>query len=907
MPLFFRSLLLALVALLSAQVRATPITTACTANTAYQNKVRLNEAKSQGGGTGFDFIEIFITGNNVQIDGWKIGLYNCNGSGCPGPKYILLGQSNGCVNNSDSSCTASAKDYAGRTYNYPTYVTYELPNMDQHNGQFILIAPDGNLADYITYSDTSTCPALYWAAPPAGTCLNTSPCASNFNPSNADLQRTEDGSGDWTPRTATTTGGTNAGSSPNPPPSGAQGYKFSFSPSSANFCIGSPGTVTVKAVWVDSNGTPLSPEQINTTYTGTSFSWSVTGSATVNAASWASGQVELTVANASGSVGLTAANTELPGTASSSGTYQFDSCPSSPAAFNAVDSGENAVSGKIKTKIAGTAFNLDLAVINSAGNGVDTAFAGDVKVELLGNNTLNVSLDSQNCPTTSSSLIAPFTTTFVAATHQGRKSVAFPTVADSWRDVRVKLSYPATGTATTVGCSIDNFALRPHLFSASASDQDWQTAWTTGTARTLYNTSANGGNVHKAGQPFTLQARAMNSANAVTANYSGTPSTSMASCSSGSACTGTLGTLTPGTWNVASGIATTSTAIYSEVGAFSLDLQDQTFALVDAGDGTSADCSGQYICSSTFDVGRFVPDHFTLTPGTVTAACGTFTYFGQDGLTTTFTLTAENAANIATGNYTGALARLNLADWNSFAFSAATLPSGATLAASATAPSGTWNNGQASNLTAKHRISRPTAATGETALVVSAQPADADGVTAAGATAVHAGTTPLRYGRARLLNVNGSELLDLPMPFKAEYWAGTASGWQLNSADTCTTATIMIADGTLAASKTCVWDTPADNYSGAACSATPAIATRKFLEGGVSGTDSDGVAGFAGKFNLWLRAPGNGNIGYVTLTGVVPAHLQYNWSGSVGNPSARATFGVQKSGPVIYRREIVGR
>jgi len=70
----------------------------------------------------------------------------------------------------------------------------------------------------------------------------------------------------------------------------------------------------------------------------------------------------------------------------------------------------------------------------------------------------------------------------------------------------------------------------------------------------------------------------------------------------------------------------------------------------------------------------------------------------------------------------------------------------------------------------------------------------------------------------------------------------------------------------------------------------------------VTGTDTSGTAGFAGNFNVWLKAPGTGHAGSFDITPTVPAWLQYNWSGTVGNPKARVTFGVFKS-PLIYRRE----
>jgi MSHA biogenesis protein MshQ len=152
-------------------------------------------------------------------------------------------------------------------------------------------------------------------------------------------------------------------------------------------------------------------------------------------------------------------------------------------------------------------------------------------------------------------------------------------------------------------------------------------------------------------------------------------------------------------------------------------------------------------------------------------------------------------------------------------------------------------------------------------------------------------------------NAIGPETLDLPVPFRIEYWQGALSGWQLNSADTCTTTNLVISSGTLAASSTCVRDSASPGASGAGCTGASPIGNHKFLEGGVSGTDANGVTGFAGNFNLWLKGTGAGNLGYVSLSATVPSWLQYNWSGSLSNPSAIATFGLAKSGPVLYRVE----
>jgi MSHA biogenesis protein MshQ len=161
-----------------------------------------------------------------------------------------------------------------------------------------------------------------------------------------------------------------------------------------------------------------------------------------------------------------------------------------------------------------------------------------------------------------------------------------------------------------------------------------------------------------------------------------------------------------------------------------------------------------------------------------------------------------------------------------------------------------------------------------------------DGVSSSGFTE---GTTTVRSGRARLLNAYGSELLDLPMAFRTEFWNGT--GWTLNSADVCTgDASLGAANAvslTLSSGLTCVWDAlPAPGLSNAGC-ATAAPAGRKYLEGATP------TIGFAGDFNLWLKKPGTA--GTVTVTPTVPA-----WLGAV--PAARATFGIYKT-PIIYMRE----
>jgi MSHA biogenesis protein MshQ len=160
------------------------------------------------------------------------------------------------------------------------------------------------------------------------------------------------------------------------------------------------------------------------------------------------------------------------------------------------------------------------------------------------------------------------------------------------------------------------------------------------------------------------------------------------------------------------------------------------------------------------------------------------------------------------------------------------------------------------------------------------------------------GVVNIRSGRARLSNAYGSEMLDLPVGFRTEFWNGTGAGagWVLNAADSCTgdaslgagnavSLALVSAPGGL---PTCVMESASPGLSGAGC-ATATVAKR-FREGATPSV------GFAGDFNLWLRAPGAGNAGSTTISATVPA-----WLGAV--PPARAVFGIYKT-PLIFRREV---
>lgn len=294
------------------------------------------------------------------------------------------------------------------------------------------------------------------------------------------------------------------------------------------------------------------------------------------------------------------------------------------------------------------------------------------------------------------------------------------------------------------------------------------------------------------------------------------------------------------------------------------------------------------------NVGRFYPAQFSVTAASLTPTCtaggaaSPFSYFGEDGIRTDFTLTAENLAGGTTGNYDGAFARLDPTVYASYGFTAATLPAGASLASGTTAPSGAWSNG-AANITAWHQVSRPLALTGPATVTLSAAPTDGD--VPAAASPAPLGDADLRYGRLQLLNAYGSELLDLPVTLRAQYWNGSV--WTRNSDDSCTSISAP-ASGTGLTFYPEVAPTAVGNHLSAGETTATVHASGRLN---------------AGDAALKFSRPGAGNGGYVDIAIPLAARpwLQFPWGASAVNPtglnpSGRATFGIFKS-RLIYSRE----
>lgn len=590
--------------------------------------------------------------------------------------------------------------------------------------------------------------------------------------------------------------------------------------------------------------------------------------------------------------------------------FDFNSCElSSPRCTPA--SGPSTYAN-LNTKLANTSFAVDLVALKANGT-LETSFSKPVSVNLLAN-TSTPMLGAKNCPVSSAATI-PLGTVSMSA---GRAPAAGVSVAanaissvtpgySAYRDVRVQIVCNSTNCPPSglTACSSDAFAIRPSTFTV-ASSANADATGLSATATPIVKTGVN----------FSLTATAVN-------GYNGTPTLDISKVQAhpGALQAGSIA----GSFGAASaGFASSNDMTYSEAGYFRLaanGVTDNSFASVDASNG---DCTLDYSNSAvggkigcyfgnetaTGYFGRFVPDHFDITPNTpaFAPACGSFSYLGQPfgfGTAPVWTVTARNSSGAPTRNYTGSLFKLSAGTITSQAWTAtsgavvtiSSLP--AVSVADIGAGQGTLTFGVGSPPSSGLVLGRVAlAAPFNASLTLSANVADSEGIDYANNPFQHSGIgfddgnpatsndSQMRFGRLRIANANGSELLALPVPLTAQYWNGL--GFVSNPLDNCTSL----------ATPTLTYFTHNTN--------------NQLTSGETSATlNSPFVAGVGG---LNLSAPGNGNYGYLDLAISAPDWLKYNWDGvdqaSDGNlfddnPRARATFGKRKGADkVIIRREI---
>lgn len=330
------------------------------------------------------------------------------------------------------------------------------------------------------------------------------------------------------------------------------------------------------------------------------------------------------------------------------------------------------------------------------------------------------------------------------------------------------------------------------------------------------------------------------------------------------------------------GIASANNLVWSEVGNIDLIAMLASGSYLGSGltatgnSGlTGTTCTG---AGGAGTVGRFIPHHFD-TVVTEGSCVDGFSYSGQPF---SVKVTAMNGLSppSKTFNYDGTAntspnfaKNVTLSDGNGSTagnFSASVIAATSFSAGSATGlPVFTFTNPKTAPLTLALR-----ATDGE-----------------ASSLGFSEGTAEIRSGRLRLQNAYGSELLDLPLLFDAQYWAGNY--YVTNLADNCTVipASSIIMDNYVKNLNACETQlSPVGNlvFSGG-----------RLLSPGVKLTKPG--AGNAGSVNLTANtgvAPTGKNCVSATESNATAGNVP--WFGA--NPVSRATFGVYKT-PIIYMRE----
>jgi hypothetical protein len=588
--------------------------------------------------------------------------------------------------------------------------------------------------------------------------------------------------------------------------------------------------------------------------------------------------------------------------------------------FNCVENGANGISGKLYTKTTAQSFSFDVIALQDSST-IETSFASaadhSVTVELVdasagGSCSSYVALS----PAVSQSL------TFTSSDSGTKASVSMSS-SKAYSNVRCRVT-DATDSPFVIGCSSDNFSIRPTSFTLTSSQT---------------NTATTGTPKAKAGENFTLTATA-------TTGYTGTPAINNAKVEahSGAVQTGSIS----GAFSTASsgsGAATGTSFTYSEVGSLRFlaeAIYDDSFTTVDQ----SSDCtndfsnaleSGKVGCkfgnSATSNYfGRFTPDHFDVSLNTpsFSPGCSTFTYVGQPvqySTTPIATISAKNASNTITQNYTGSYWKINPTDLSYGITPSYSADSQTLSVVDSSEPSVVYNGDGTGTLTFSDTSSNILAVTKnslsapfDAEIALSFTLSDTDTIVVAnvdGAAQVNPvifGTASAgngisfdstnkehRWGRFVLDNSHGSELTPLSVPSYIEYYNGT--NFVTNTADNCSAFTLAndfsISDG---ADFNCTLATQTSPVSVASGSvkATMSIST---VSSGVTelliSDNSDTSAG-----------PGAGNTGYIEITSKLDnlSWLNYDWDadGTHDNcPSARASFGIYKGNSrQIYFREV---
>ena len=338
-------------------------------------------------------------------------------------------------------------------------------------------------------------------------------------------------------------------------------------------------------------------------------------------------------------------------------------------------------------------------------------------------------------------------------------------------------------------------------------------------------TSAAGAVFLPAGRPFTATVTALDAEGSVTPNFGKEiPAESVRLAPNlVLPAAGTLGatTSTTGFASFTNGVSTGNDFAYSEVGIVTLTPRIADGNYLGAGD---------VVGTTTGNVGRFTPNDFLVTANTplFLTGCsgGTYTYIGQPfgySVAPVFTVTARAFGGSTTRNYTGAFFKMTNTTLTGRSYTATTgtldtsgVPATTIDPTIVDLANGTGTLTFSSGTGIAFNRTTPVVPF-DAAITLSINVLDADGVAAtsnpvsvggAGGIGFTAGANQ-RYGRVAFRNSVGSELINLPLPLRSEYYLSDTVGFVTHVSDSCTAPVTLAAigyGGQLAAGETCALD-----------------------------------------------------------------------------------------------------
>lgn len=346
----------------------------------------------------------------------------------------------------------------------------------------------------------------------------------------------------------------------------------------------------------------------------------------------------------------------------------------------------------------------------------------------------------------------------------------------------------------------------------------------------------------------------------------------------------------------------TMTQAVSEVGVF-------TFTVI------PPEYFGESITVETSDnIGRFYPDHFAVTSQDDGAfgqhSCGNFTYSGQAfGYQTApeLTVSAYSVDDQITQNYTGSFAKISASD---FTVTTPTTDANQLGADSTNLVGLTWSptaatftdNGDGSHTFSfgndtyqyLHVSNSQVAPFTNSVNLTFTDISDSDGIqTDSLPITLNPSGESIRFGRAAIASMHGSELAPLPITLSIEYFDGI--NWQTNTADQCTVVTL--------SNHLRLRNTSTSSNAWQSGSTTMTLDQN---------TTAATMASFAnGATTITFSAPGEDNQGYVDLqTNINATHSwllgDYDNDGNFDDEAeGKASFGIFKgSDRIIFRREV---